>query len=240
MSNFSRSRGLLKASLPSPSLSPRACSNSCPLSRWGHLIISSSVAPFSCLQSFPASASFPMSWFSYQVAKVLEFQLQHQSFLWIFRVDSLEDWLVWHPCSPRDSWESSPAPQFKSIYSSVLSLLYGLTLTSVQDWTKNYSQPAAKHCECFINICVLTFNWRCIRKFISDRAGSKLFKARVLDLQNLMPDALRWSWCKSNRNKVHNKRNALESSWNHPYAVCGKTVFHEKGPWCQKACGPLL
>ena len=37
----------------------------------------------------------------YQVAKVLEFQLQHQSFQWIFRVDFLQDWLVWSPCCPR-------------------------------------------------------------------------------------------------------------------------------------------
>ena len=47
--------------LPCPSPSPRACSNSCPLSRWCHPTISSSVVPFSCLQSFPASGSFPVS-----------------------------------------------------------------------------------------------------------------------------------------------------------------------------------
>ena len=47
---------------PSPSLSPGACSNSCPLSRWCHPTILSSVVSFSsCLQSFPASASFPKS-----------------------------------------------------------------------------------------------------------------------------------------------------------------------------------
>ena len=46
---------------PSPTL--RACSNSCPLSRWCHSTISFSVIPFSCLQSFPASVSFPMSQF---------------------------------------------------------------------------------------------------------------------------------------------------------------------------------
>ena len=57
---------------------------------------------------------------SYQVAKVLEFQLQHQSFQWIFRTDFLWDGLVGSPCSPRDSQESSPTPQFKSINSSVL------------------------------------------------------------------------------------------------------------------------
>ena len=46
-----------------PSLSPRVCSNSCPLSRWYHPTISSSVTPFSfCPQSFPESRSFPVSW----------------------------------------------------------------------------------------------------------------------------------------------------------------------------------
>ena len=50
------------STLPCPSPSPRACSNSCPLSQWCHPTISSSVAPFSsCLQSFPASGSFPVS-----------------------------------------------------------------------------------------------------------------------------------------------------------------------------------
>ena len=56
--------GLQHTRLLCPSLSPRACSNSCPLSRWCHPTISSSVVPFSsCLQSFPASGSFPMSQF---------------------------------------------------------------------------------------------------------------------------------------------------------------------------------
>ena len=66
---------------------------------------------------------------SHQVARVLELQLQHQSFQWIFRVDFLWDWLVWSPCSPRDSQESFPAPQFESINSLALSLLYGTPLT---------------------------------------------------------------------------------------------------------------
>ena len=74
----------------------------------------------------------------HQVAKVLEFQLQHQSFQWIFRTDFLEDWLVWSPCSPRDSQESSPTPQFKSISSSMLSFLYSPTLTSIHDYWKNH------------------------------------------------------------------------------------------------------
>ena len=54
--------GLQKARLPCPSPTPRACSNSCPLSRWCHLTISSSKALFSsCSQSFPTWGSFPMS-----------------------------------------------------------------------------------------------------------------------------------------------------------------------------------
>ena len=52
---------------------------------------------------------------SHQVAKILELQLQHQSFQWIFRMDFLYDWLVWSPYSPRDSQESSPTPEVKSI-----------------------------------------------------------------------------------------------------------------------------
>ena len=76
---------------------------------------------------------------SHQVAKVLEFQLQHQSFQWIFRTHFLQDGLVGSPCSPRDSQESSPTPQFKSINSSALSFLYSLTLTSIHDHWKNHN-----------------------------------------------------------------------------------------------------
>ena len=59
-----RFRELQHTRLPCPSPTPRACSNSCPLSRWGHPTILSSVAPFSSrFQSFPASGSFPRSQF---------------------------------------------------------------------------------------------------------------------------------------------------------------------------------
>ena len=60
---------------------------------------------------------------SQQVAQVLELQLQHQSFQCILRVDFLQDWPVWSPCSPRDSQESSPSPQSESINSLALNLL---------------------------------------------------------------------------------------------------------------------
>ena len=73
-----------------------------------------------------------------RVAKVLEFQLQHQSFQWAPRTDFLQDGLVGSPCSPRDSQESFPTPQFKSINSLALSFLYSLTLTYIHDHWKNH------------------------------------------------------------------------------------------------------
>ena len=70
----------------------------------------------------------------HQVAKVLEFHLQHQSFKWLLRTDLLSDGLVGSPCSPRDSQESSPTPQLKSINSLVLNFVYSPTLTSIHDY----------------------------------------------------------------------------------------------------------
>ena len=121
-----------------PSPTPRVHPNPCPLSQWCHPTISSSVVPFSsCPQSFPASGSFQMSqlltsggqsigvWAS---ATVLPMNIQ-----------DLLDGLVGSPCSPRDSQESSPTPQFKSINSSVFSFPYSPTLTSIHDQWKNHS-----------------------------------------------------------------------------------------------------
>ena len=76
---------------------------------------------------------------SHEMAKVLEFRLQHQFFQWTPRTDLPQDGLVGSPCSPRDSQESSPTPQFKSINSSALSFLYSPTLTYIHDYWKNHS-----------------------------------------------------------------------------------------------------
>ena len=76
---------------------------------------------------------------SHQVAKILEFQLQHQSFQWIFRVDLLQDWQVCSLCCPRGSQESFPIQQFKGINSLVLHLLYSPALTTVQDHWEHQS-----------------------------------------------------------------------------------------------------
>ena len=76
---------------------------------------------------------------SHQVTKILELQLQHQSFQWVFKVDFLSSWLVWSLRCPRDSEESSLAPQFEGISSLVFSLFYCPALTSVHDCWKNHS-----------------------------------------------------------------------------------------------------
>ena len=102
-----------------------------------HLIFCPPVS--SCLQSFPVSGSFRWIRSLHQVAKILELQLQHQSFQWIFRTDFLEDWLIGSPCSLSNSQESSPTPQFKSISYLALSFLYGPTLTSIRNYWKNHS-----------------------------------------------------------------------------------------------------
>ena len=90
---------------------------------------------------------------SHPVAKVLEFQLQHQSFQWTPRTDLLKDGLVGSLCSLRDSQESSPTPQFKSMNSSVLSFLYSPTLTSIYDHWKIHSVWL------YCDICFIVMVW---------------------------------------------------------------------------------
>ena len=71
--------------------------------------------------------------------KILELQLQHQSFQWIFRVDLPLHWLVWSPCHPRDIQESSPATPFKGINSLGFCLLYSPAITTVHDHSEDHS-----------------------------------------------------------------------------------------------------
>ena len=131
--------GLQHARLPCPSLSPGVCSNSCPSSRWCHPTISSSVVPF-CPQSFQASGSFPMCQLFTSggqrigvSAPVLAVTIQGWFSLALPGLISLQ-------CKELQRLqESSPAPQFKSINSSVLSLLYGPTLTFTHDYWRNHS-----------------------------------------------------------------------------------------------------
>ena len=99
--------------------------------------ISSSVIPFSsCLQSFPASGSFPRTQFFASGGQSIGVSASASVLPMKF---PLEIRLVGSPCSPRDSQESSPTPQFKSTNSSALSFLCGPTLTSIHDYWKNLS-----------------------------------------------------------------------------------------------------
>ena len=109
MSNSLWPRGLQQARLPCPSPSPGVCSNSCLLNWWCHPIISSSVVPFSCLQSFTASGSFPMSQLFTSGGQSIGASVSAT----VLPVNIL----VWSPCSSRDSQGSFPTPQFKSINS---------------------------------------------------------------------------------------------------------------------------
>ena len=140
VSNALRPHESQHARPPCPSPTPGVHSDSRPLSQWCHPAISSSVLPFSsCPQSLPASDSFPMSQLfawggqSIGVSALASFLPKKSQGLSPF------DGLVGSPCSPRDSQESSPTPQFKSINSSALSLLHSPTLTSIHDHWENHS-----------------------------------------------------------------------------------------------------
>ena len=131
--------GLQHARLPCPSLSPRVCSNSCPLSWWCHPTISSSVASFSCPQSFPTSGSFPVTWFFASGGQSIGASASTS-----ILPKYIQDWFTLKLTSvislvSNNSQESFPTPRFKSINSSVLSLLYGPTLISVHDYRKEMS-----------------------------------------------------------------------------------------------------
>ena len=140
MSDSLRPHGLQHTRLPCTLLSPRVCSNSCPLYQWFHPTISSSVTP-----------SLP----------VLNLSLHQGLFQWICSSDqvaksseaststsvlpmNIQGWFTlgftglisFHP---RDSQESSLAPQFESINSPALSFLCSPTLTSIHDYWKSHS-----------------------------------------------------------------------------------------------------
>ena len=140
MSNSLQPHGLQHSRLPCSSPSPRVCSNSYPLSQWCHPTVSSSVAPLLLPSIFPRIRVFsnesalcvrgPKCWnFSFNISPSNEY-----SGLISFRIDWFD--LL---CCLRDSQESSPAPQFESINSLALSLLYGPDLISVHDYWKNHS-----------------------------------------------------------------------------------------------------
>ena len=138
MSVFLQPHGLQHIRLPCPSPTQAAYSNTCPLHRWCHPTISSSVIFSSCLQSFPASRSFPMSGF---------FALGGQSIgvsasALVLPVN-IQDWF---PLG-LTGWISLQSKGLSTVFSNITvqksqffsPQLYSLTLTSIHDYWKNHS-----------------------------------------------------------------------------------------------------
>ena len=124
---------------PCPSPTPRVHPNSCPLSRWCHLTISSSVIPFSsCPQSFWASGSFQMSQLFILAGQSIGVSASTSVLPMNTQDWSLLGWTGWISLQSR-GLSRIFSPQYKSINSSALSFLYGPTLTSIQDHWKNHS-----------------------------------------------------------------------------------------------------
>ena len=123
-----------------PSPTPRVYSNSCLLSRWCHPTISSSLVPFSsCLQSFPASGSFPMSQFFESGGKSTGVSASSSVLPKNIKYRFALGWTGWISLQSKGLSRVFSTPQFKSISSSALSFLYHPTLTSIHDYWKNHS-----------------------------------------------------------------------------------------------------
>ena len=155
MSNSLQPHGLQHARLPCPSPTPGVYSNSCPLHRWCHPTISSSVIPFfSCLQSFPASEFFPVSQF---------FTLGGQS-IGVSASASVLPMNIqgWFPLGLTGLISLQPKGLsrvfFSTISSSVLSFLYGPTHICTSLLVKPYlwlpGKLSAKWCLCFLICCL--------------------------------------------------------------------------------------
>ena len=150
--------GLQGTRPPCPSPSPEVCPSSCSLHRWCHSAISSSDAIFSfCPQSLPGI--FPMS-------QLFSSNDQNTGVSVSVLPMSIQGWFPlrltgWCPCSPRDSQESSPAPQFESINSSALHLLYGPALTTIHDHFEDHNPDYTDLClqsnvpafQCTVLVC---------------------------------------------------------------------------------------
>ena len=150
------------------------------------------------------------------MAKVLEFQFQHHSVQWIYRVYFLWDWLVWSPCNPRDSQDSFLAPKFESINSSALSLLYG--------YIHIYSQVAqtVKNPPAMWETCVWSLGWE-VGKMPWRRAwqptlvflpgeGESSWTEEPSRLQSMGSQRVRYDWA-CNETYIHNCRPSHK--WKH-------------------------
>ena len=146
VSNSLQPHGLQHARLPRPSPFPGVCWNSCPLSCWCHPTISSSIMPFSCLQSFPTSGSFPMS----QLFALGGQSIKASDLAWVLPVN-IQDWFPleltgWISLLSKGLSRDSPAAQMKVISSLARSLFYCPALTSIHDYWKNHSFDKTRFC----------------------------------------------------------------------------------------------
>ena len=155
MADSLQPHGLQHARLPCPSPTPGVYSNSCPLSRWCHPTISSSVAPFSShLQSFPASGSFPMSQFFASGGQ----SIRDSASASVLRVN-IQDWLPlgcidWISLQFKGLSRVFSNTTVKSINSSALHLLYGPAVITVHDHWEVHNLDYKDLCLCFSTHCL--------------------------------------------------------------------------------------
>ena len=139
VSDSLRPHGLQHARLPCPSPTPRTYSNSCASSQWCHLTISSLASPFPSIFNFSQHQSFPVSQFFKSDGQSIGVSASASVLPMYFH-----DWFPlgctgWISMLSKRLSRVFSTPQFKSINSSALSFLYGLTLTSIHDYWKNHS-----------------------------------------------------------------------------------------------------
>ena len=180
--------GLQHARLPSPSLSPRICSNSCPLSQQCHPTISSSVIPFSsCLQSCPASGSFPRSQLFALGGQSIGFSISPSSEfsgLIFFRIDGFDLIVVQGTPNSLIQHQSSKALilQLSAFFMVQLSHLYMTTgrTIALTVWT-------------FVN--KITFSIISFQSQPYPQCSLGFFSLRLANLPNLRTFALAFPFC---------------------------------------------
>ena len=140
MSDSLQPHGLQPSRAHCSSPTPGAWANSCPSSWWFHPTISSSVKLFcSSFQSFPVTELFLTSQFFTSVGQSNGGSISESALPMNIQDWFPLGWLGGSSCSPGDSQESCPTPQFKIINSSSLTILYGATVISIHDNWKNHS-----------------------------------------------------------------------------------------------------
>ena len=139
LSNSLWPHGLQHARPPCPLPTPGVYPNSCPLSWWCHPIISSSVVPFSCPQSFPESGSFPMSQFFASGGQVIGLSASTSVPPMNTQDWSPLGWTGWISLQSKGLSRVFSNTTLQSINSLALSFLYSPTLTSIHDYWKNHS-----------------------------------------------------------------------------------------------------